>query len=79
MTKRATPISQPISRQERSDKVIIPEEFNGKKVSAVNCSIFTHTSIQSVDIQSAEEIRFVENQYLNSINQYLRIGVDKNI
>ncbi len=61
----------------RSDKVIIPEEFNGKKVSAVNCSIFTHTSIQSVDIQSAEEIRFVENQYLNSINQYLRIGVDK--
>ncbi|MDE6473675.1 MAG: hypothetical protein K2L70_01055 [Clostridia bacterium] len=61
----------------RSDKVIIPEEFNGKKVSGVNCAIFTYTSIKSVEIQSKEEIDFVENQYLSSINQYLKIGVDK--
>ena len=61
----------------RSDKVIIPEEFDGKKVSGVNCSIFTHTSIKSVVIQSKEEISFVENQHLSNINKDMRIGVDK--
>ncbi|MDE6371910.1 MAG: hypothetical protein K2L61_00030, partial [Clostridia bacterium] len=61
----------------RSDKVMIPEEFNGKKVSGVNCSIFTNTSIKTVEIQSKEEISFVDNQHLHNINKDMRIGVDK--
>lgn len=61
----------------RSDKVIIPEEFNGKKVSGVSCSIFTHTSIKSVEVQSAEKIDLTDTQLLEYINQDLKIGVDK--
>ncbi len=61
----------------RSDKVVIPEQFNGKKVSGVNCLIFTYTSIKSVEIQSKEAISFVDSQHLESINRDMKIGVDK--
>ncbi|MDE5755821.1 MAG: hypothetical protein K2I23_01875 [Clostridia bacterium] len=61
----------------RSNKVVIPEEFDGKKVSGVNCSIFTHTSIKTVEIQSEDKINFVDINLLKDINPDLRIGVDK--
>ena len=61
----------------RSDKVIIPEQFNGKKVSGVSCSIFTHTSIKTVEVQSQEKIDLTDTQLLEYINQDLKIGVDK--
>ncbi|MDE6275263.1 MAG: hypothetical protein K2M75_01850 [Clostridia bacterium] len=62
----------------RSDKVIIPEQFNGKKVSGINCSIFTHTSIKTVELQSPEKMKLVDTQLLEYINGDLKIGVDKN-
>ena len=61
----------------RSDKVIIPTEFNGKKVSGVNCSIFTYSSVKSVEIQSEEKINLVDTQLLVHINPSIKIGIDK--
>ena len=46
----------------RSDKVVIPEEFNGKQVSGINCSIFADSSINLVNIESLSKLNFYDTQ-----------------
>lgn len=63
----------------RSDKVVIPEEFNGKQVSGINCSIFADSSINLVNIESLSKLNFYDTQFIQDINLSVKVGVDKNV
>lgn len=60
----------------RSKKVVIPSEFNGKKVSGVNCSIFTYSSVDTIEIQTQEKIDLIDTHLLAQFAG-MRVGVDK--
>lgn len=62
-----------------SKKVLIPKEFNGKKVRGVECSIFTDKTIKSVELQSREKLYFRNPAALRRFNEDLSIGVDKDL
>ena len=57
-------------------KVVIPEEFDGKKVSAVNCGVFTATGVKAVELNCAPTVRFDNQDELDKIEK-LDISVTK--
>ncbi len=61
----------------RSKKVVIPVQFNGKKVSGVECEIFTDKTVNLVEIQTEESIRLLNPQMIENINPNIKIGIDK--
>lgn len=63
----------------RSKKVLIPEQFNGKKVSGINCFMFTDKTIDDVCIQSKQKINLIDDINLANINPNIRIGVDRDL
>ncbi|MDE5654146.1 MAG: hypothetical protein K2I46_00880, partial [Clostridia bacterium] len=61
----------------RSKKVVIPSEFNGKKVSGVDCGIFTENTVNTVEILTEDKITLLNSRKIENINPNIKIGVDR--
>ncbi|MCH5158966.1 MAG: bacterial Ig-like domain-containing protein [Clostridiales bacterium] len=58
-------------------KIVIPDEFNGKKVYAVDCSVFSAEGITKAELNCATNVIFDNEEELNNISDSLTMYVNK--
>lgn len=58
-------------------KIVIPDEFNGKKVYAVDCAVFNAEGIKKAELNCAATVIFDNEEELNNISDSLTLYVDK--
>ncbi|MCH5350849.1 MAG: hypothetical protein J1F39_02640 [Clostridiales bacterium] len=58
-------------------KIVIPDEFNGKKVYAVDCSVFNAEGITKAELNCALTVKFENEEALDNIRNDLTVYVDK--
>lgn len=58
-------------------RVVVPDEFDGKKVKSVNCGIFNAEGVSKVELACSPEVSFYNRDELDIIKDELVISVDK--
>ncbi|MDE7330206.1 MAG: hypothetical protein K2N30_03825 [Clostridia bacterium] len=62
----------------KGDTVVVPEEFNGKKVTAVSAKIFTEAGVQNVYLECSADAKIDLNvNGISAINEGLKIYTSK--
>ena len=58
-------------------KIVIPDEFNGKKVYAVDCAVFNAEGITKAEVNCAPTVRFENEEKLKNLPYNLTIYINK--
>lgn len=61
----------------KGDTLVIPENFNGKKVASVDCGIFSVKGVKTVRLECATDIRFAEIEKLENMRTGLSVYIQK--
>ena len=60
-----------------AQRVVIPNEYNGKQVCAVDCSIFTDEVLTNVDFECATDVKLLSVSELSNKNDNIAINIHK--
>ncbi|MCD8206224.1 MAG: MBG domain-containing protein [Clostridia bacterium] len=61
----------------KGNTIVVPDEFNGLKVAGIDCSIFTHSGVDTVVLECSSNVSFTNKTELSNIAKELSIYVDK--
>ena len=60
-----------------AQRVVIPAEYNGKKISAIDCSIFTDEVLTTVDFACATDVKLLSVSELANKNDNIAVNISK--
>ncbi len=60
-----------------AQRVVIPKEYNGKKVCAVDCSIFKDEVLNTVEFACATDVKLLSVSELSSKNDNIAVNISK--
>ncbi len=61
----------------RGDSVVVPYEFNGRKVTGVSAKVFSYANIKSVTLNCDSSVELCADNGATTLNTNIRIYVDK--